>query len=156
MIILIVAVFLCPTGPLVHCRDDRVAHVLQLLELLLVVLLPSVRVAVEEADKWKASYERLGRGSLEEDIALCTLTDELVVALALGGSPLAFDAQSFSATRIVVRAAASRMDVTLECALRDKKMLVAERIEVWAVRAFLHPGVWSALKELNGSATATE
>ncbi|KAL6615223.1 hypothetical protein ACP70R_037493 [Stipagrostis hirtigluma subsp. patula] len=106
---------------------------------------------MEEADKWKASYERLGRGSLEEDIALCTLTDELVVALALGGSPLAFDAQSFpSVVCKIMGAAASRVDVALVSTLRDKKMLVAERLELRAVRAFLHAGVWSALKELKG------
>ncbi|KAL6615266.1 hypothetical protein ACP70R_037536 [Stipagrostis hirtigluma subsp. patula] len=116
---------------------------------------------MEEADKWRASYERLGRGSLEEDIGLCTLTAELVVALALGGSPLAFDAQNFpSVVCRVMRAAASRVDDALVSVLRDKKMSVAERLELWAVRAFLHAGVWSTVKELkgmdSGSATGTE
>ncbi|WVZ67894.1 hypothetical protein U9M48_016911 [Paspalum notatum var. saurae] len=48
MVILFVAVFPCTTArPLVHRRDDRVAHVLQLLELLVVVLRLGIQVAVK-------------------------------------------------------------------------------------------------------------
>ena len=57
-------------------------------------------------------------------------------------------------------AAASRVDVALVSALRNKKkMSMVERLEIRAVRALLHAGVWSLLKKLksndggNGSTT---
>nr|TKW14775.1 hypothetical protein SEVIR_5G189000v2 [Setaria viridis] len=118
----------------------------------------------EESDKWLATYNRLATGSsVDEQAALIALTDELVVALALGGSLLAFDAERYPVeVGKVVGAAASRVDVALVSALRDKKMSMVERLEIKAVRALLHAGVWSLLKKLksndggNGSTTSTE
>lgn len=62
---------------------------------------------------------------------------------------------------MVVSAAARRVDATRVSALWDKKkMPVVERLEIRAVRALLHAGVWSLLKRLksnegtvNGSTT---
>ncbi|KAF8670769.1 hypothetical protein HU200_050437 [Digitaria exilis] len=116
----------------------------------------------EDSDKWLATYNRLATGSSVDDQAsLVTLADELVVALALGGSLLAFNDENHpAAVRKVVGAAASRVDAALVCALQDKEgMSVVNRLEIRAVRAFLHAGVWSLLKELkskdggNGSTT---
>ncbi|KAL6607977.1 hypothetical protein ACP70R_041040 [Stipagrostis hirtigluma subsp. patula] len=116
---------------------------------------------MEESDKWEASYESLNPGSLEleEQVTLCNLKDELVIAQALG-APTVFGEHIPATTRIAMRAAASRVDAALVSALRDKKMSVAGRLKARAVRAFLHAGVWSKLKELKGnygvSATATD
>ncbi|CAL4956346.1 unnamed protein product [Urochloa decumbens] len=104
----------------------------------------------EEADKWRATYHRLATGlSVDEQAALVTLTDELVVALALGGSLRAFDGERYPVeVGKVVGAAASRVDLALVSALRDKKkMSMVERLEIRAVRALLHAGVWSLLKK---------
>ncbi|KAL6615221.1 hypothetical protein ACP70R_037491 [Stipagrostis hirtigluma subsp. patula] len=118
----------------------------------------------EESDKWEASYESLNPGSLEleEQVTLFNLKDELVIAQALG-SPTVFGDHIPAMTRIAMRAAASRVcwvDAALVSALRDKKMSVAGRLKARAVRAFLHAGVWSKLKDLKGnygvSATATD
>ncbi|TVU33936.1 hypothetical protein EJB05_15752, partial [Eragrostis curvula] len=104
----------------------------------------------EECDKWKASYDSLDPGSKEERRALCTLKDELVVALALGGSPVAFNEHLPNARIAVMDAAASRVDDALVSALQDKEKSVVERLELRAVRAFLHAWAWLMLKELQG------
>lgn len=53
----------------------------------------------EESDKWLATYGRLVTGSsVDEQAALISLADELVVALAIGGSHLAFDSSTTSVT----------------------------------------------------------
>ncbi|CAO2179672.1 unnamed protein product [Urochloa humidicola] len=105
----------------------------------------------EESDKWLATDNRLAAGSSADQLACpITLKDELVVALALGGSVLAFnDEQHPGVVCKVVGAAASRVDAALVCALQDKKrMSIGDRLEVRGVRAFLHAGVWWLLKEL--------
>ncbi|KAK3164469.1 hypothetical protein QOZ80_1AG0019090 [Eleusine coracana subsp. coracana] len=115
----------------------------------------------DECSKWYASYDRLDKGSLDNRAELITLSDELAVAQALGGSPFAFleteNAHCF--VRATLRAAANRVDAALVSALRDKNMSLVKRLEVRAVRAFLHAEVWSALKELKtrdgGSGTAS-
>jgi len=116
----------------------------------------------EESDKWLATYGRLADGlSVDEQAALFTLSHELVVALTLGGSLLAVDSERYPVeVGEVVGAAASRVDVALVSALRNKKkMSMVERLEIRAVRALLHAGVWSLLKKLksndggNGSTT---
>ncbi|CAO2165149.1 unnamed protein product [Urochloa humidicola] len=72
----------------------------------------------------------------EQQAALITLTDELVVALALGGSLRAFDGARYPVeVGKVVGAAASRVDVALVSALRlqdKKKMSIVERLEISA------------------------
>ncbi|CAO2177091.1 unnamed protein product [Urochloa humidicola] len=72
----------------------------------------------------------------EQQAALITLTDELVVALALGGSLRAFDGARYPVeVGKVVGAAASRVDVALVSALRlqdKKKMSIVERLEMSA------------------------
>ncbi|GJN12931.1 hypothetical protein PR202_ga31258 [Eleusine coracana subsp. coracana] len=105
----------------------------------------------EEADKWEASYKRLGPVSTEERVALYTLKDELVIALVIGGSPLAFKQDDFpvSASR-VINAAATRVDAALVSALQDKERSVGARLELRAVLTFLHAWTWWKLKELKG------
>ncbi|RLM94159.1 hypothetical protein C2845_PM08G15380 [Panicum miliaceum] len=105
----------------------------------------------DESDKWLAACKRLAAGSsLDEQVALRNLMDELAVAVALGGSALAFDDdERFPVVmRKIVGAAGSRVDAALVSALRDKSMPLAARLEARAARAFLHAGVWSALKDL--------
>ncbi|CAO2170226.1 unnamed protein product [Urochloa humidicola] len=104
----------------------------------------------EESDKWLATYNRVATGSsADEQAAVITLKDELVVAPALGGSLRAFDGERYPVeVSKVVGAAASRVDVALVSALRDKKMSMVERLEIRAVRALLHAGVWSLFKRL--------
>ncbi|KAK3164468.1 hypothetical protein QOZ80_1AG0019050 [Eleusine coracana subsp. coracana] len=86
--------------------------------------------------------------------------DELVIALALGDSALPSAEHHTSTRRSIINAAASRVDAALVSALQDKEMSIAGRLEVRAVRTFMHGWVWSALKELegegSGSANATE
>ena len=105
----------------------------------------------DESDEWLAACRRLAAGSsLDERVAVRTLMDELVVAVGLGGSALAFDDDEHFPVvmRKIVGAAGSRVDAALVSALRDKNMPLAARLEARAARAFLHAGVWSALKEL--------
>nr|TKW14776.1 hypothetical protein SEVIR_5G189100v2 [Setaria viridis] len=105
----------------------------------------------EDSGKWLATYNRLATGSsVDQQASLITLKDELVLALALGGSLFAFNDEDHpGVVRKVVGAAASRVDVALVCALEGKKrMPVMDRLEVRAVRAFLHAAVWWLLKEL--------
>jgi len=80
-----------------------------------------------------------------------------VSGLALGGSLLAFDNESYPVeVGKVVGAAASRVDVALVSALRNKKkMSMVERLEIRAVRALLHAGVWSLLKKSKRMTVAT-
>ena len=103
-----------------------------------------------ESDKWLAACKRLAAGSSlgETTVALRTLMDEL--AVALGGSALAFDDdERFQVVMSrIVGAAGSRVAAALVSSLRDKNMPLAARLEARAARAFLHAGVWSALKEL--------
>ncbi|CAO2208317.1 unnamed protein product [Urochloa humidicola] len=77
----------------------------------------------EEAGKCLATYDSVATGSsMDEQAALTTLTDELVVALALGGSLRAFDGERYPVeVSKVVSAAATRVDVALVSALRDKR-----------------------------------
>ncbi|TVU33949.1 hypothetical protein EJB05_15765, partial [Eragrostis curvula] len=115
----------------------------------------------EESDKWEASFDSLDPGSTEEQVALFTLSDELQVALALGGLPLAFSDQCPGTTCRVIGAAAGRVDAALISALRNKEMPVLKWLEVRAVRAFLHAWAWSTRKELkckinNGSSDAAK
>ncbi|KAF8670770.1 hypothetical protein HU200_050438 [Digitaria exilis] len=114
----------------------------------------------EESDKWLASYDRLVTGSsVDEQAALISLADDLVIALAIGGSHLAFDCECYPVeVDMVVSAAASKVDATLVSALWDKKMPMVERLEIRAVRALLHAGVWSLLKRLenNGAGSTTD
>ncbi|CAL4956349.1 unnamed protein product [Urochloa decumbens] len=102
----------------------------------------------DEADKWRTACDRFP--PLEEQVELVTLMDELAIAVALGGSALAFDDdERFPVvTRKIVGAAGSRVDAALVSALRDENVPLAARLEARAARAFLHAGVWSALKEL--------
>ncbi|PUZ56373.1 hypothetical protein GQ55_5G292400 [Panicum hallii var. hallii] len=105
----------------------------------------------DESDKWLAACKHLAAGSsLDEQVALRTLMDELAVAVALGGSALAFDDDDRFPVVMgkIVGAAGSRADAALVSALRDKNMPLAARLEARAARAFLHAGVWSALKDL--------
>ncbi|TVU33945.1 hypothetical protein EJB05_15761 [Eragrostis curvula] len=101
----------------------------------------------EEFNKWLASYQRLDQGSLSSRVELKALSDELLVAQALGGSPLAFREDCPIASRHIMGAAASRVDAALATALRGKKMTMVKRLEVRAVRAFLHAQVSSAIKD---------
>ncbi|KAL6608056.1 hypothetical protein ACP70R_041119 [Stipagrostis hirtigluma subsp. patula] len=117
----------------------------------------------EESDRLDAIHERLaGRSPDDGDVALMALTEELVVAVSLGGVPYPFKEGCRSAMRVVVGAAGSRVDAALVSALRDKKMSIVERLELRATRAFLYAGMSSALqvKECKGkdggSATATK
>ncbi|OEL36286.1 hypothetical protein BAE44_0002694 [Dichanthelium oligosanthes] len=106
----------------------------------------------EKSDKWLATYNGLATGSSVNG-ALITLTDELVVALALCGSLLAFDGERYPVeVSKVVGAAASRVDVALVSALRDKKkMFMVEVLEIRAIRASLHAGVWLLLRRLKSN-----
>ncbi|TVU33948.1 hypothetical protein EJB05_15764, partial [Eragrostis curvula] len=119
----------------------------------------------EEADKWRASYDGLaaaGSSPLDGELELATLTDELVVAVALGGGFIVSDedARFPAVMRKILSAAGSRVDAALVSALRDKEMPLVEKMEARAARACLHAGVWSALKEfkskIDGAATATK
>nr|TKW14773.1 hypothetical protein SEVIR_5G188800v2 [Setaria viridis] len=96
-----------------------------------------------EHDKWLARCASLGD-------ALKTLKEELVIAVVLGGTPVDFDEESTPLIRLVVGAAAKRVDAALISALRDKNMSRTERLEVRAVCTFLYAGIWSALKKLKG------
>ncbi|KAK3160954.1 hypothetical protein QOZ80_1BG0069250 [Eleusine coracana subsp. coracana] len=114
------------------------------------------------AEEYSKCYDRLDKGSLDNRAELITLSDELTVAQALGCSPFAFlEAENahYCFVRATLRAAANRVDAALVSALRDKNMSAVKRLEVRAVRAFLHAEVWSALKELKtrdgGSRTAS-
>ncbi|CAL4949416.1 unnamed protein product [Urochloa decumbens] len=102
----------------------------------------------DEAHKRRAACD--GFPPLEEQVELVTLMDELAIAVALGGSALAFDDdERFPVVmRKIVGAAGSRVDAALVSASRDENMPLAARLEARAARAFLHAGVWSALKEL--------
>ncbi|RLN23915.1 hypothetical protein C2845_PM07G12190 [Panicum miliaceum] len=103
----------------------------------------------EESDKWRASNKRLGLAkgsSFRDSFALMTLTEELLVALALA-SPTAFDVRNPVRMRSIVGAAGSTVDAALVSELRSKNMSIVERMEVRAVRALLYAGMWSALKE---------
>ncbi|CAO2203650.1 unnamed protein product [Urochloa humidicola] len=116
---------------------------------------------MEEADKWKTSYERLAAGSTDEDRAThMVLKEELTIALTLGGARTACSVSYPAVLREIVGAAGSRVDAALVSALRSKSMSVVERMELRAVRAFLYAGMWSALKkcegEGGGSGTTTD
>lgn len=102
----------------------------------------------EEVNKWEASYNRLDKGSTNDRVALFTLKDELVVALALGGSPVAFKQEFPGIACGIIRAAAKMVDAALVSALRGKEMSVRERLEVRAIRTFMHAWTWWKLKEL--------
>ncbi|CAO2183817.1 unnamed protein product [Urochloa humidicola] len=102
---------------------------------------------MEEADKWKTSYERLAAGSSDEDRAAhMVLKEELAIALTLGGARTACSERYPAVLREIIGAAGSRVDAALVSALRSKSMSVVERMELRAVRAFLYTGMWSALK----------
>ncbi|KAG2589132.1 hypothetical protein PVAP13_5NG226048 [Panicum virgatum] len=101
----------------------------------------------EESDKWRASNRHLAQGSsFRDSFALMTLTEELLVALALA-SPTAFDVRNPVRMRSIVGAAGSTVDAALVSALRSKNMSIVEWMEVRAVRALLYAGMWSALKD---------
>ncbi|TVU33941.1 hypothetical protein EJB05_15757, partial [Eragrostis curvula] len=98
----------------------------------------------EEAAKWFRSYERVGR--TEDAAAMLTLLEELAVAVALGGSPTAFDERFPFAMFLTVSAAGNRVDAALASALRGKEMSAVERLQLRAVRAFMYARMSSALK----------
>ncbi|PUZ56374.1 hypothetical protein GQ55_5G292500 [Panicum hallii var. hallii] len=101
----------------------------------------------EESDKWRARNKRVTQGSsFRDSFALMTLTEELLVALALA-SRTTFDVRNPVRMRSIVGAAGSTVDAALVSALRSKNMSIVERMEVRAVRALLYAGMWSALKE---------
>ncbi|CAL4963356.1 unnamed protein product [Urochloa decumbens] len=120
-----------------------------------------VRRPDEEASKWMASYKRVAAGSsFRQRFEMVTLTDEMLVALALA-SPTAFDVRCPIRMSLIAGAAGRLVDAALVSALESKSLSVVERIEVRAARAFLHAGMWSALKKWEGkdygiSGTATE
>ncbi|KAF8690627.1 hypothetical protein HU200_040998 [Digitaria exilis] len=82
---------------------------------------------------------------------LFALVDELVVAAALGGAPFAIRPEEEGgflpqSNLGVVRSAADRAGVGLAVALRDDEMPVAKRLQLAALRAFLHVSVESLFK----------
>nr|TKW14780.1 hypothetical protein SEVIR_5G189500v2 [Setaria viridis] len=88
-----------------------------------------------EADKGSAACNRFAVGSsLDEQVALATLMDELAIAVALGGSALAFDDDERFPVVMhkIVGADGSRVDAALVSALRDKIMPLAARMEARA------------------------
>ncbi|KAG2589115.1 hypothetical protein PVAP13_5NG225967 [Panicum virgatum] len=89
-----------------------------------------------ESDKWLAACKRLAAGSSlgETTVALRTLMDELAVAVALGGSALAFDDdERFPVVMSrIVGAVGSRVAAALVSSLWDKNMPLAARLEARA------------------------
>ncbi|CAO2203653.1 unnamed protein product [Urochloa humidicola] len=116
---------------------------------------------MEEADKWKTSYERLAAGSSDEDCAAhMVLKQELAIALTLGGARTACSENYPAVLREIVGASGSRVDAALVSALQDKGLSIIERLELRAIRTYVYSEMWSALKVLKdshgGSVTAME
>lgn len=94
-----------------------------------------------QPDEVSRPFERrarlLGKDAVEQ---LRPLLNELVVAAALGGAAYAIveDEAGAMPTQAVMLAAAERVDAWIAAALRDGKVSVGKRMQVWALRAFFH------------------
>lgn len=105
---------------------------------------------VDEAAQWKAAYHRLVLEIINPDFPgyesyeITKLIRELVVAATLGG---VFNLSSPEGRGFVMYRAGGEVDSWLVAALQDKTLSTTERLQLRALRVYLHSKVQVLLRE---------